>query len=201
MYRFEIFHVAWWGLLHPLWKIPWVYVIAARLCEHSNLVRFEKRVAKTLQHGYRYGDIFILYDIITTYEWFVCHNWKMFWLQIMILFQHMLFSVKYAIQTSNLNGLLPHPLVCWYATSGPGGLRSGNQLILGNAKQRNEMKFLNISRQNLGRTDLFPHFCGDVLYDVPPTHVDNFLLLHSGYSSFSQPICQINITFFELCWF
>ena len=75
MYRFEIFHVAWWGLVHSLWKISWVYVVAARLCEHSNSVRFEKRVAKTLQHGYRHGDIIMLYDIITTYEWFFCHNW------------------------------------------------------------------------------------------------------------------------------
>ena len=75
MYSFEIFHVASWGLLHSLWKLSWVYIIAACLCEHSNLVRFEKRVAKTLQHGCRYGDIFMLYDIITTYEWFFCHNW------------------------------------------------------------------------------------------------------------------------------
>ena len=70
MYRFENSHVARWGLLHLLWKISWVYVIAARLCEHSNLVRFEKRAAKTLQHGYRYGDILMLYDIIATYEGF-----------------------------------------------------------------------------------------------------------------------------------
>ena len=75
MYRFEIFHAGRWGLLHSLWKISWVYVIAARLCEHSNLVMFEKRAAKTLQHGYRYGDILMLYDIITTYEWFFCYNW------------------------------------------------------------------------------------------------------------------------------
>ena len=52
-----------------------VYVIAARLCEHSNLVMFEKRAAKTLQHGYRYGDILMLYDTITTSEWFFCYNW------------------------------------------------------------------------------------------------------------------------------
>ena len=71
MYRFEIFPVAW-GLLHSLRKISWVYGMAVRLCEHSNLVRFEKRAAKTLQHGYRYGDIFVLYDVITTYEWFFC---------------------------------------------------------------------------------------------------------------------------------
>ena len=32
------------------------------------------------------------------------------------------------------------------------------------------MKFLNISRYGLGRTDLFPDFCGDGLYDVQPTH-------------------------------
>ena len=67
MYRFGIFHVAWWGLLHWLWKISWVYVIAARLCEHSNLARFEKCVGKTLQHGYIYGDILMLNDVIITY--------------------------------------------------------------------------------------------------------------------------------------
>ena len=71
MYRFEIFPVAWWGLLHSLWKISWVYLRAARLCEHSNLVMFEKRAAKTLQHGYRYGDILILSDIIN-------HLWVIF---------------------------------------------------------------------------------------------------------------------------
>ena len=45
-----------------------------------------------------------------------------------------------------MNELLPHPLLCKYATSGAGGLRSGNQLILGSAKQYSDMKFLNISR-------------------------------------------------------
>ena len=73
MYRFEIFHVAWWGILHSLWKISWVYVIASRLCEHSNVVRFEKLAAKTLQQVY--GDIGMLYDIITTYERFFCYTW------------------------------------------------------------------------------------------------------------------------------
>ena len=74
MCRFEIFYVAWWGLLYSLWKISWGYVIAARLCEHSNLIRFGKRAAKKLQHGYRYGDILMWYDIIATYEWFFCYN-------------------------------------------------------------------------------------------------------------------------------
>ena len=44
--------------------------MAARLYQHSNLVMFEKRAAKMLQHGYRYGDILVLYGVITTYEWF-----------------------------------------------------------------------------------------------------------------------------------
>ena len=94
-----------------------------------------------------------------------------------------------------MNELLPHPLLFWYATSGAGDLRSGNQLILGNAQQHIDIKFLNILRQSLGRTDLFPDFGGDVLYEVPPTHVDTFCLLHSGYSSFSQFIYEFNIAF------
>ena len=98
-----------------------------------------------------------------------------------------------------MNELLPHLLLCWYATSGAGGLSSGNQLILGNAKQYNDMKCLQISRYGLRRTDLFPDFCGDILYDVPPTHVDKFLLSNSGYSFVSLPIGQLNIQFFELC--
>ena len=43
MYRFENVLVTLWGLLLLLWKISWVCLIAARLCEHSSLVRFEKR--------------------------------------------------------------------------------------------------------------------------------------------------------------
>ena len=78
MYRFEIFRVAWWGLLQLLWKISWVYVTASRLCEHSNLVRFEKCAVETPQHGLRYGTILMLYDIINTYEWFFCYNWHQF---------------------------------------------------------------------------------------------------------------------------
>ena len=79
-----------------------------------------------------------------------------------------------------MNELLPRPLLCWYATRGAGGLRSGNQLILRNALQYSDiMKFINIARQGL--SDLIPDFCGDGLYDAPPTHVDHFLL-HSGYS-------------------
>ena len=74
-----------------------------------------------------------------------------------------------------MNELLPHPLLCWYTTGGAGGLRSANQLILGNAKQYSDMKFLNIARYGLGRTDLVHDFCGYGLYDVPPTHVDKFL--------------------------
>ena len=61
--------------LHLLWKISWVYVIESRLCEHSNVVKFEKRAAKTPQHGHRYGNIFMLYDTINTYKCFFCYNW------------------------------------------------------------------------------------------------------------------------------
>ena len=86
MYRFEIFCVAWWGLLRVLWKRLWVDVTASRLCEHSNLVRFEKPAAKTPQHGLRYGTILVLYDIINTYERFFCYNWDI------RLFHHILFS-------------------------------------------------------------------------------------------------------------
>ena len=51
-----------------------VYIIASRVCEHSNLVRFEKRAAKALQHGHIYGDIRLLHDnniyiYIYTYLW------------------------------------------------------------------------------------------------------------------------------------
>ena len=148
MYRFEILHVAWWGLLDSLWKISWVYLITARLCEHSNLVRFEKHAPKTPQHGYRYGDILMLYDNINTYGWFSSYNWheicssnKLFDFSSIFYF-----LVNYPIQISNMNELLPHPLLCWYATSGAGGLGSRNQLILGNAKQYSDLKFLNISR-------------------------------------------------------
>ena len=49
--------------------------------------------------------------------------------------------------------------------------------------------------EGLGRTDLFPDFGGDVLYDVAPTHVGKFRLSHSGYSSVSQLICEFNIAF------
>ena len=41
-----------------------MYVITSRLYEHSNVVRFEKRTAKTLQHEHKYGNIFMLYDMI-----------------------------------------------------------------------------------------------------------------------------------------
>ena len=56
------------------------------------------------------------------------------------------FLVKYTIWISNMNELLPHPLLCWYAMSGAGGLRSGNQLILGDAQQYSDIKFLNSMR-------------------------------------------------------
>ena len=68
MYRFQTFDVAWWGLLHLLWKISWVHVIASRVCKHSNVERFEKRAAKTpqLEDGHTYGDILMLYGMINT---------------------------------------------------------------------------------------------------------------------------------------
>ena len=107
LYRFDIFHVAWQGILHLLWKISLVYVIASRLCEHSNLVRFEKRAAKTLQHGHRYGDILILYAIRILMNDFFCYKWHKICscsksLDISGIYY---FLVKYAIQISNMNEL------------------------------------------------------------------------------------------------
>ena len=40
-----------------------------------NVVRFEKRAAKTLQHVHKYDDIVMLYGMINTYKWFPCNNW------------------------------------------------------------------------------------------------------------------------------
>ena len=120
IYRFEILHVTLWGILHLLRKISWVYLTAARLCEHSSLVMFENRSAKTLQHWHRYGDIIMLCDIKTTYEWYFWYNWhelcssnKLFDFSRLYYFW-----AKCAIWISNMNELLPHPLLCWYATSG-----------------------------------------------------------------------------------
>ena len=148
MYRFEIFRVAWWGLLQLLWKISWEYVTESRLCEHSNSVRFEKRTVGTPQHGLRYGNILMLNNIINTNEWFFCYNWHEFCSSNKLSGSSIVycFLVKYAIWISNMKELLPHPLLCWYATSGAGELRSGNQLILSNAQQHSAIKFLNILR-------------------------------------------------------
>ena len=60
-------------------------------------------------------------------------------------------------------------------------------------------QFMISSRQTFEihlRPHLFPDFCSNVLYDVPPSHVDKFCLLHSGYSSLSQLVSQLNITIF-----
>ena len=45
-----------------VWLLP-------RLGEHPNLVRFEKRAVKTLQHGQIYGDVFLFHEMTNTYEW------------------------------------------------------------------------------------------------------------------------------------
>ena len=73
------------------------------------------------------------------------------------------FLIKYAIWISKI---LPEPLLCWYAMSGA--------------------NFLDISRKGRDRSDLFPDFCGDVLYVVPSTHVDKFILLQSGSAIVSR---------------
>ena len=99
----NFFHIGRWGLLHLLWKISWVYLIVSCLCEHSNLVRVEKRAAKTLQHEHRYIDIPPLYDIINIYDWCFYYNW------------HKLYSIDKFLDfssISNMNELLPHPLLC-----------------------------------------------------------------------------------------
>ena len=102
----------------------------------------------------------MLYDIINTYEWFFCYNWHTLCssnklLDFSITF---CFLVKYAIWISNMNELLPHPLLCWYATNGAGGLRSGNQLILGDAQQYSDIKFLDIRLFLSLSVDLTSHF-------------------------------------------
>ena len=53
MYRFKKNSCSMMRCVAFLWKISWVYDLAARLCDHSNLARFEKRAVKTLQHGHR----------------------------------------------------------------------------------------------------------------------------------------------------
>ena len=40
-----------------------------RLGEHPNLVRFEKRAVKTLQHEQIYSDVFLFHEMTNTYEW------------------------------------------------------------------------------------------------------------------------------------
>ena len=124
----------------------WVYVAASRLCEHSNSVRFEKSAVGTPQHGLRYGNILMLHDIIITNEWFFGYNWHEFCSSNKLSDSSIIycFLVKYAIWISNMKELLPHPLLCWYATSDAGELRNGNQLILSNAQQHSAIKFLNI---------------------------------------------------------
>ena len=52
-------------------------------------------------------------------------------------------------------------------------------------------------------TSLFPYFCSDGLYDVPPSHLDTLLLSLSGYSFvfvckfLPQLNCHFDIAFFE----
>ena len=46
--------------------------------------------------------------------------------------------------------------------------------------------FHDISRYGHNRIDLPPYFCSDGLYDVPPSHLDTFILSLSGYSFVSR---------------
>ena len=64
-----------------------VYVTASRLCGHWNLVRFEKRAVKTLQHVYKYGDIRMLYDMIE-------------WLKILVIEFSAIIDTNYIIVTN-----------------------------------------------------------------------------------------------------
>ena len=111
MYRFEILRAVWWGLVHLLWKISWVYVIASRLCEHSNVVKFEKRSAKTPQHGHRYGNILMLYDTINTHGCFFCYNWHELCSSNKLLDFSIIncFLVKYAIKYQTWMSSYPTP--------------------------------------------------------------------------------------------
>ena len=57
----------------------------------------------------------------------------MFLSEVIRLFHHTLFSGQTRYLNMKMNKLLTHPLICWNATRGTGGLRRGNQLMLGNA--------------------------------------------------------------------
>ena len=63
----------------------------------------------------------------------------------------------------------------------------GNRLILGNAQQYSDINVLDISRWGQNRIDSFPYVCGDVLYDVPPTHGGKLFSLHLSYL-FASPV-------------
>ena len=163
------------GLLHLLWKISRVFVIASRLCEHSNIVRFEKRAAETLQHGHIYGDSLMLYGMINTYQWFPCYDWN-----------ELCFSNK-SIDFSSMYCFLAY--LRYLNIKHEWAFNPSPVMLMCNELYR---------WIGPGTTDLFPDSCGDVFYDVPPTHVDKFVLSHSGCSYLSQLICQLKSLFFEL---
>ena len=85
----------------------------SRLCEHSNVVKFEKRAAKTPQHGHRYGNIIMLYDTINTYECFFCYNWHELCSSSKLLDFSTIYSflVKYAIKYQTW--MSSYPTICY----------------------------------------------------------------------------------------
>ena len=73
--------------------------------------RFQKRAAKTPYHGHRYGNSLTLHNKINTHELFFCYNWNELCSSNKSLNSSIIycFLVKYAIQISNRNELLPIP--------------------------------------------------------------------------------------------
>ena len=53
-----------------------MYYELSGLGEHPKLTRFEKHAVKTLQHGQRYGDIFLFYEMMNAFEWCFCYSWR-----------------------------------------------------------------------------------------------------------------------------
>ena len=123
-----------------------------------------------------------------TYDWFITIIDANF---VLVANYHTLpayiFRSNMLFRYQTMNELLPHPPLCWYADSGAGGLRGGEQLVIYQCIMPGDTAiWISSIFQDRAVAHLVPDFCGVVLYDIPSNQVKKMFLLQSGYSLVSR---------------
>ena len=115
----------------------------------------------------KYGDVFMLYGMIYTYEWFCCYNWhKLYPSNKLLYFSGIYcFLLKYTIQILNEERALTPPPWCWCVEWGAGAssyevMPSSTAIWIFSIFRKRDMAELILFRISATMFSMMLHRCG-----------------------------------------